>query len=219
MRQFPGGEGFQSDVKFVGDDNLIRLDKGIADHGDVTTRGGAFGAEWFVVDKTQAVGLRDRPEIAVVRQPHFRIGFPKDTPVGDELPRACSSLHSTSKMRANTRKPRTMTVRFSKREKMRCTPVSPRARRATALRRLSSSRSAPHGARAVAPPTRPPLSAPVGGSRGLPLPGLTVQAVADAGRPGAGAPGDQRPQPGLGPEPGPTFLPSAPPQPPRQLES
>ena len=84
--QFPGREGFQPDVELVGDGDLPRLDEGIADHRDVAARGGAFGGGGFAVEEAQAAGLRDGPEIEVVRPAHFRVGFPDDPHAGDESP-------------------------------------------------------------------------------------------------------------------------------------
>ena len=52
MAQFPGGEFLQPNVKLVGDGNLERLHKRIADHGDVAACRGPLEADGFAVGKS-----------------------------------------------------------------------------------------------------------------------------------------------------------------------
>lgn len=66
---------FKQDMEFIGDRDLPRFYEGITDHGDVTTCRGRFGGGRFAVEKSQAVGPRDRPEIEPVRRADFRIRF------------------------------------------------------------------------------------------------------------------------------------------------
>ena len=82
--QFPSGEVFEPDMKLVGDGNLLRLDKGVADHGNMATFRRTLGTDGFPIEKTPPVGSRNRPEIKIVRRTHFRIGREQDPHSRDE---------------------------------------------------------------------------------------------------------------------------------------
>ena len=84
-RQFPGRHFFEADVKLVGDGNFLRRDKGIADHGDVTTLGGARRVDRFTIEKTEAVGARNGPVVEISGVAYLRIGLQHQSDVGNEM--------------------------------------------------------------------------------------------------------------------------------------
>ena len=86
-RQFPGRHFFEADVKLVGEGNFLRRDKGISDHGDVATLGGARRVDRFTIEKTEAVGARNGPVVEIPGVVYLRIGLQYQSHVGNEMRR------------------------------------------------------------------------------------------------------------------------------------